>query len=156
MYLKFYIYFMYMSGFIKVLWEWCLLYMYTCAQCVCPVPTAARRVYPIPWNLSYRLLWAILCMVGIEPRSSRRAASALKLWVFSPVSMCMHVLPTCVYVHHVHIWCPCDVQKQVSGPPGTGVMNGCKLLCRFWEPNRCPLQEQQVILSAESPLQSPK
>lgn len=140
MYLKFYIYFMYMSGFIKVLWEWCLLYMYTCAQCVCPVPTAARRVYPNPWNLSYRLLWAILCMVGIEPRSSRRAASALKLWVslqspcicVSCLRVCMCIM--CISGAHVMFRSRCQVPLElelwmvVSYCAGSGNQTG--VLCK--------------------------
>jgi hypothetical protein len=41
------------------------------------VPAEARRGRWIFWNWSYRLLWATLCMLGIEPGSSGRATSAL-------------------------------------------------------------------------------
>ena len=46
----------------------------------------------ISWNWSYRQLWAGTWMLGIEPRSFRRAASALNLWAISPVPT-SHSLP---------------------------------------------------------------
>ena len=46
----------------------------------------------ISWNWSYRQLWAVMWMLGIEPRSFRRAVSALNLWAISPVPT-SHSLP---------------------------------------------------------------
>jgi hypothetical protein len=40
-------------------------------------------------------------------------------------------------------------QKKSVGSPGTGVTDGCKPPCGFWELNVGPLQEQQVLFTAE-------
>ena len=37
--------------------------------------------------------------------------------------------------------------------PGTGVTNSCELSCGCWELNLGPLEEQSVLLTAESSLQ---
>jgi hypothetical protein len=39
-------------------------------------------------------------------------------------------------------------------PHGIGVTGGCELPCGCWELNTDPLQEEQVLSSAEPPLQS--
>lgn len=49
-------------------------------QHVCLVPTEVRTSYQNPWNWSY-LQFVKHHMLGKEPRSSGRAASALKFWV---------------------------------------------------------------------------
>lgn len=48
-------------------------------------------------------------------------------------------------------------QRQDEGPryPGTDVTNSCKSLCGCGESNLAPLEEQQVLLSAEPSVQSP-
>ena len=38
----------------------------------------------IPWNWNYRQLWAATWVLGIEPRSFGRAATALNCWAVSP------------------------------------------------------------------------
>ena len=38
----------------------------------------------VPWNLSYRQLWAAMWVLGVEPWSSGIAGSALNLQVISP------------------------------------------------------------------------
>lgn len=60
-----------------------------------------------------------------------------------------------VYVYecfaYMHIWAPQDCHAcclQVSkgtGSPGTGIMDGGVLPCRFWKPNPDPLQEQWMV-----------
>ena len=41
--------------------------------------------------------------------------------------MCMSVLPACMYVHHVHAWCP-KRSEEDPGSPETGVTGSCKEL----------------------------
>ena len=38
----------------------------------------------VPWNWNYRELWTAVWVLGIEPRSSGRAVSALNCWAISP------------------------------------------------------------------------
>lgn len=62
----------------------------------------------------------------------------------------MFVLPACV----LHA---CLVSTEVGAcvrSPRTGGIDGCKPLCGCWETNLGLLQEQQVLLMAEPPLQS--
>jgi hypothetical protein len=61
--------------------------------------------------------------------------------------MCMSVVPTCMQVHHIcawHPWRPEDIRS-----PGTGVTDGCELLCGCWELKLGPLEEQAVLLTGE-------
>ena len=76
-------------------------------------------------------------LVGIELRTSGRAVSALNHWVVSPV-LCTDVLPVCVSV----------LQCQ---SPGARVTNRCELPHGCWELNCVPLEEQPMLLTAESP-----
>lgn len=46
-----------------------------CASLVCSVPSG--RGYQVPWNGSYRWLWASLWVLGIKRQSSGRVASSL-------------------------------------------------------------------------------
>lgn len=46
--------------------------------------TEARRGRHIPWNWSYRWLGAPMSVLGTEPWSSARGASALNCWAVSP------------------------------------------------------------------------
>ena len=54
------------------------------APSTCLVPTEAKRVRKIPWNWSYRWLWATMRVLGTEPRSSGKEARAFNGWVISP------------------------------------------------------------------------
>lgn len=54
-------------------------------------------------------------------------------------------------VSHAYLL-PMDVRKSIQSI-GTGVMDGCKVLCGCWEPNLGALWEQ-VLLTAEPPLPS--
>jgi hypothetical protein len=56
-------------------WIFCL-HVYKC-MCTCLVPTEDIL------NWSYGRLWAVMWLLGTEPRSSARAASALNLWIIS-------------------------------------------------------------------------
>lgn len=65
-----------------------LMYTNVCLheQHVCAVPAEASRGCQTSWKRSYRWAWA-MWMLGIEPGSSVRAASALKLWDISPATI---------------------------------------------------------------------
>lgn len=52
--------------------------------------------HQIPWKWSYRQSWTTIWVLGIEPRSFGRAASALKSWAISPA-------PTLAFLCHL-IW----------------------------------------------------
>ena len=66
----------------------------------------------------------------------------------------MSVLSQCIYVHHMHAWCP---QKSEEGVrvPGTRVMSICEPPCGCQELNLGPLQEHPVLLIAGQSLQPP-
>lgn len=49
-----------------------------CLCHVCAVPQEGRRGHRIPWGWSYRELWAAMRVLGMKPRSSRRAGRAHK------------------------------------------------------------------------------
>jgi hypothetical protein len=65
----------------------------------------------------------------------------------------MCVLPTRMYVQHVCAWYPWRLEEGVRSP-GTGVKDACETPHGCWESNPDPLQEQQVLLVTEPPLQS--
>lgn len=43
--------------------------------------------------------------------------------------ICMSVLPSCMYVHHMCAWCPWSLEEGVWSP-GTVVKNDCESPCR--------------------------
>lgn len=55
--------------------------------------------------------------------------------------MCICALPACLYVHHMHalLWRP----EEDVGTPRTGVLDGCKLPCGYWEWNLSPLKSSK-------------
>ena len=56
---------------------------------------------------------------------------------------------------NVH-WCfVCMCLWDGVGCPGTGVSDNCKLLCRWWELNPGPLEEETVFLTSRPSLQPP-
>jgi hypothetical protein len=57
-------------------------------------------------------------------------------------------------MYHVGAWYP-QRSEEVTGHPRNGVMHGCELPCGCCKRNLGPLQEQQVLLTAEPSLQSP-
>lgn len=63
--------------------------MYICAPCVFLGLAEIRREHQMLWNWSCRWVWAAMWVLGIEPRSTGRAASALKHWATSPALMMM-------------------------------------------------------------------
>lgn len=54
--------------------------MYICASLACLVPEEGHII----WSWSYKRLWVTIWALGIEPRSSRKAASALHRLAISP------------------------------------------------------------------------
>jgi hypothetical protein len=72
--------------------------------------------------------------------------------------MCRAILHVCVCVYlnelnHMHAWCLCRSEENIRSPV-TIVTDGCDITCVCWELNIDPLQEHQVLLTAESSLQS--
>jgi hypothetical protein len=41
----------------------------------------------VTWSWSYRQLWAVMWVLGFEPKSSGKAASVLRCWAISPISV---------------------------------------------------------------------
>lgn len=68
--------------------------------------------------------------------------------------MCIFVLPPGVDNDHKLLQCLWSSEEGVQ-LSGNGVPNSYEPQCGFWEPNPYPLQEQQMILTAEPCLQSP-
>lgn len=60
-----------------------------------------------------------------------------------------------MYVTHMHAWHALRSDDGIRSP-GTVIMNGCDLPCRYQEMNLCLLQNQQVLLVAELFIQPPK
>ena len=61
----------------------------------------------------------------------------------------MDILPACMYMCHVHV-VPMEARDGGSvRSPGTGVIDGCEPPCGCWESNLGPLEEQQMLLTAE-------
>ena len=70
------------------------MFVHVCpCMCVCPVPMRFRTRHLIPWNWSYRQLWATMWMLETEPGSSQRAATACNWWAIF-FSVCKKVSPT--------------------------------------------------------------
>lgn len=63
--------------------------------------------------------------------------------------MYMSVLPTCIFVYYMHAWCPWRLAEGVRFL-GTEVTDNCEVGCMFWEANSGPLEEQPLLLAAES------
>ena len=57
------------------------LHVYMCTMCAHGAGGGQKKV---SGPLSYRGLWATMWMLGIKPRASARAASALNCWAISP------------------------------------------------------------------------
>lgn len=71
-------------------WKQFILNLCTCVRCcefMCTMcmkePTEVRRGRWIPWNWSYRLLWAVMWVLGTKFRAFARAVSDLNCWVIS-------------------------------------------------------------------------
>lgn len=67
--------------------------------------------------------------------------------LFTFYFMYMDVLPTCMYVHCVHVWYP-RKPEEGSRSIGTEVKDSCRQPCCTWELNS-ELQERQVFLTVE-------
>jgi hypothetical protein len=62
----------------------CSASMHICAPHICSV-CRVQRGHWIPWNWNYKGLWATPWVLGLKPRSSGRAVSALNCSAISPV-----------------------------------------------------------------------
>lgn len=50
--------------------------------------------------------------------------------------------------HHTYAQCPLKSEEGVRSPRAR-VIDSCEPLCMGWEPNSCPLQDQQLFMSTE-------
>lgn len=60
----------------------CCACIYVCTLCTCLIPVEARSEHQIPWNCSFRKLWALWGLI-IKLGSSART-NALNGWTISP------------------------------------------------------------------------
>ena len=65
----------------------------------------------------------------------------------------MGIQPVGMLAHQMCAWCPQRLKKGI-GSSETEVTVGYEPLCRFWEMNPVPLEEQPVLLTADLSLQS--
>ena len=82
------------------------VYFYVCVSHACHILAEARRRCQIPWDCSYRQLLVTISVLGIEPRFSGRATSALNCWAISLVLMsfsCVHTLSHLIRVTCMNI-----------------------------------------------------
>lgn len=54
-----------------------------CVPCTCLVHRKVRRGSCVPWNCSYRWLWASTSVLATQPGSSARATSISNCWAIS-------------------------------------------------------------------------
>lgn len=75
------------------------------------------------------------------------------LYLFFKILICFvyGILPSWIYVYHVHVQCSQRLEEGAESP-GTGVSDGCQP-CECWELNRGPLEVQTVALTIEPLLQ---
>ena len=94
-----------------------LFYVHWCFLTAC----ISVKGYRIPWNWSYRQLWAAMWMLGIEPWSSGRAASALSCWAISPARLHLQIQQTWLLSKGLTSYRPFNnpppQQHKVSEPP---------------------------------------
>lgn len=64
--------------------------------------------------------------------------------------MCMSILQACVSVYDAHTRCLLNPQE------GTGIRDGCELLCGCWESLNLVSQEEQPVLLRMRHLLNPK
>jgi hypothetical protein len=63
-------------------------------------------------------------------------------------------MSACMYICVPHgFWCLWGPEEGI-GSPGTGVTDGCELLCGCWNRTWVLCQEQEMLLASEPPLQS--
>jgi hypothetical protein len=94
----------------------------TCMQCLQKPEEGTRS----PLNWSFRWLWAVRWMLGIELRSSGRAASTLTCWAISPaLNYCFQMIVK--YGNH------CLSQWRTQGIAwGSWFREFCKLFEAHW------------------------
>jgi hypothetical protein len=67
-----------------------LIHMNILPACVCLMPREIRGGHQMPWNWSYRWLWAATWVLGTEPKSSAAVASEVNHWAISPALTSLH------------------------------------------------------------------
>lgn len=85
---------------------------------------------------------------------NRRIYSDYKLQCFLAVTADFKVSFTCCVRCFADLYVCALLVSEAIRCSGPGVKDGCKPPHRDWEPNPCPLQYQQMLLTAEPTLQS--
>lgn len=85
-----------------------------------------------------------------QEKGNNRGMAFLASFIFI-YFMYMGVLPACMYVLQVHIWCLWRSEHSARFPR-TGVTFGCEPPYEWWESSQGPLQEQQALLTTEPSL----
>lgn len=68
--------------------------------------------------------------------------------------MYMNVLTTWMLVYYMYVWC-LRRPKEAMRYPRIRATDSCEFVCRCWELNLGPLEEQPVLLRIEPSLQPP-
>ena len=96
----------YMCIFLVIMWAFLIIHFYFM---FIGVLLACLWGYQKPWNWSYTQLWAVVWVLGIEPGSSGRTASALNLWATSVspkrIILCLYFLQHPPPQDSVSLWC---------------------------------------------------
>lgn len=91
----------------------CFVYMSVYVPHVCLVPREARKEFLIPWSYSYRWLWAIWWVPGVETGSSGKTGSALnhgaiflapRTWNFSISSLLFFLSAFLLFFFFLNSW----------------------------------------------------
>lgn len=97
---------------------------YMSVYCVCALSHAeARKGCCIPWDCSYRQVWAIVWALGMDTRSSGNAAIAFHDWAISPAHITFLIFSTSGERREVSIeesegiaWLPSPLQQWLASP----------------------------------------
>lgn len=109
-------------------------YVWGWGRCMCFCVCAYARVHAFKCTCAH--VCVQVCMhTCVKARSQFRTSSSVTLCLryiyFQSFSfMCMVILPTCMSVYHVHVWC-LQRPKESVGSCGTGVPDDCKLPCQW-------------------------
>lgn len=60
-----------------------------------------------------------------------------------------HLCFACKYIGAPHRSCTVPMELKRMASPGTGITDGCKLPCGYWDPSLGSLQGQKVLTTAE-------
>lgn len=130
----------------------CFAYMYICAPLVYLVPTEVRRWYWVLRNWSYRWLWAIMWMLGIEPTCLEELLAVepslppFSFFLPSPSFLSLSLFRIMI--------CATELAHQVKGMPPSLMTWFESLVPMWWKkltPTSCPLIFIHILWRAHTP-----